>query len=227
MAGIALDPRTGTPCPSFGGGAGQIDLWAHMPNRRPGAYCSTSPVVVTRKLVIVGGSVLDNVSTHETSGVIRAFDIETGTLVWNWDSGNPDETAPIATGQQYMANSPNSWSISSVDEALGMVYLPIGNQPPDQWGGGRSAAVERFSSSVVALDLATGKVRWVFQTVHHDLWDYDVPSQPTLIDRRFARLPRQFWCVQLGRCRRRPPSPDRLHDADLLRVRIEGRAASR
>ena len=63
-----------------------------------------------------------------------------------------------------------------------MVYVPLGNQPPDQWGGNRSAAVERFSSSVVALDLATGKVRWSFQTVHHDLWDYDVPAQPSLID---------------------------------------------
>ena len=68
-----------------------------------------------------------------------------------------------------------------------MVYLPMGNQPPDQWGGKRSAAVEKYSSSVVALDLATGKVRWVFQTVHHDLWDYDVPSQPTLVDLTIAR----------------------------------------
>ncbi len=88
----------------------------------------------------------------------------------------------MAEGETYTANSPNSWSISSVDEALGMVYVPMGNQPPDQWGGKRSAAVEKYSSSVVALDLATGKVRWIFQTVHHNLWDYDVPSQPSLID---------------------------------------------
>lgn len=179
---LALSPDTGAPCAAFGGGKGYVDLWAHMPNARPGAYYSTSPVVVTRKLVIVGGTVLDNVSVKEQSGVIRAFDINTGALVWNWDSGRPDDTAPLAPGQTYTANSPNSWSISSVDEALGMVYVPLGNQPPDQWGGQRSPAVERFSSSVVALDLATGQVRWNFQTVHHDLWDYDVPSQPTLID---------------------------------------------
>ena len=178
---LALNPDTGAICNNFGG-KGQIDLWANMPNRRPGAYYSTSPVVVTNKLVIVGGTVLDNASTHEASGVIRAFDIETGALVWNWDSANPEATAPLGAGQQYTPNSPNSWSISSVDEALGMVYIPIGNQPPDQWGGKRSPAVEKYSSSVVALDLATGKVRWVFQTVHHDLWDYDVPSQPTLVD---------------------------------------------
>lgn len=179
---IALDPERGVPCASFGGGKGQIDLWAHMPNHRPGAYYSTSPVVVTARLVIVGGTVLDNVSTAEQSGVIRAFDVDTGALVWNWDSGNPDATAPIADGARYTVNSPNSWSISSVDEALGMVYVPMGNQPPDQWGGNRSAAVEKYSSSVVALDLATGSVRWVYQTVHHDLWDYDVPSQPSLVD---------------------------------------------
>lgn len=179
---IALNPDTGKVCPSFGGGKGQIDLWAGMPNQKPGAYYSTSPVVVTSKLIIVGGTVLDNVSTKEQSGVIRAYDINTGALVWNWDSGKPDATAPIAAGQTYTANSPNSWSISSVDETLGMVYVPLGNQPPDQWGGQRSPAVETYSSSVVALDLATGKVRWNFQTVHHDLWDYDVPAQPSLVD---------------------------------------------
>ncbi|MBO1074997.1 glucose/quinate/shikimate family membrane-bound PQQ-dependent dehydrogenase [Roseomonas marmotae] len=178
---IALDPESGGVCTSFGDG-GQINLWTNMPNVKPGGYYSTSPVVVTRNLVIVGGTVLDNVSTNETSGVIRAFDVNTGALVWNWDSGNPEQTAPLPPGQTYTPNSPNSWSISAVDEDLGMVYVPLGNQPPDQWGADRSEEVERFSSSVVALDLATGQVRWVFQTVHHDLWDYDVPSQPSLID---------------------------------------------
>lgn len=179
---IALHPDSGAVCTGFGGGAGQIDLWQHMPNLKPGAYYSTSPPVVARGLVIVGGTVLDNVSTQEQSGVIRAFDVHTGALVWNWDSGNPEATAPIAPGQTYTPNSPNSWSISAVDEALGMVYVPLGNQPPDQWGGKRSAAVEKYSSSIVALDLATGAVRWHFQTVHHDLWDYDVPAQPSLLE---------------------------------------------
>ncbi|MBW8757993.1 MAG: membrane-bound PQQ-dependent dehydrogenase, glucose/quinate/shikimate family [Burkholderiales bacterium] len=179
---IALDPDTGAVCSRFGGGAGQIDLGANMPNLHPGSYYSTSPVIVTKRLVIVGGTVLDNFSTREESGVIRAYDIDTGALVWNWDSGNPDVTTPIAADATYTANSPNSWSIASVDEALGLVYLPMGNQPPDQWGGQRSPAVEKYSSSVVALDLATGRVRWVYQTVHHDLWDYDVPSQPSLVD---------------------------------------------
>lgn len=179
---IALNPKNGEVCTGFGEGTGQIDLWANMPNVNPGSYYSTSPVVVTKSLLIVGGTVLDNVSTHEPSGVIRAYDVDSGKLVWNWDSGNPDATTPIASDQTYVANSPNSWAPASVDEKLGLVYLPLGNQPPDQWGGNRSKAVERFSSSIVALDLATGQVRWDFQTVHHDLWDYDVPAQPSLID---------------------------------------------
>ena len=178
---VALDAATGQPCTGFGRG-GEVDLWAHMPNVKPGAYYSTSPAVVTRRLVIIGGTVLDNASIHEQSGVIRAFDVDTGALVWNWDSARPEQTAPLTGDQTYVPNSPNSWSVSSVDEALGLVYVPMGNQPPDQWGGRRSPAVERYSSSVVALELATGQVRWVFQTVHHDLWDYDVPAQPVLVD---------------------------------------------
>lgn len=183
---IALNPDDGAVCASFGAGTGQINLWANMPFARPGGYYSTSPVVVTQSLIIVGGTVLDNVSTQEPSGVIRAYDVNSGELVWNWDPGNPQSTAPLRPGETYMHSTPNSWSISSVDEALGMVYVPMGNQPPDQWGGERSEAVDTYASAIVALELATGQVRWHFQTVHHDLWDYDVPSQPSLIDLTIA-----------------------------------------
>jgi quinoprotein glucose dehydrogenase len=179
---IALDPATGAVCRDFGGGSGQVNLWRGMPNVRLGGYYSTSPPVVTQRLVIVGGTVLDNVSTTEPAGVIRAFDVQTGELVWNFDPGRPQQTQPLPEGQTYVQSTPNSWSISAVDEALGMVYVPMGNQPPDQWGAKRSAEVERYSSSILALDLATGRERWVFQTVHHDLWDYDVPAQPSLLD---------------------------------------------
>lgn len=114
--------------------------------------------------------------------MIRAFDIVKGTLVWNWDSGNPDATAPIAPDATYTTSSPNSWSVLSVDEANGLVYAPLGNTPPDQFGGNRNQQTERFSSSIVALDLNTGALRWSFQAVHHDLWDMDVPAQPVLVD---------------------------------------------
>ena len=179
---IAINPADGRVCGNFGNGTGQVDLWRNMPEVNPGSYYSTSPPVVADGLVIIGGTVLDNVSTTEPSGVIRAFDARTGELVWNWDPGNPEDTTPIGAGETYSLSTPNSWSISSVDEALGLVYIPMGNQPPDQWGGNRDPEGARFSSSVVALDVATGQLRWVFQTVHHDLWDYDVPAQPSLVD---------------------------------------------
>lgn len=179
---IALDPETGSVCRNFRAGSGQINLWHGMPNVRLGGYYSTSPVIASQRVLVVGGTVLDNVSTTEPSGVIRGFDVQTGELLWHWDPARPDDNTPLQPGQTYSESSPNVWSIMSVDEALGLVYLPMGNPPPDQWGGQRSAEIERVGSSVVALDLATGRMRWVFQTVHHDLWDYDVPSQPTLVD---------------------------------------------
>lgn len=178
---IALDAKTGRVCPEFGRN-GAVNLWANMPNVREGFYYSTSPPVVANGLVIIGGAVNDNVSTTEPSGVVRAYDAITGELKWNWDPGNPQQTQPIAEGETYSESTPNSWSISSADEALGLVYVPLGNQVPDQWGGNRSENSERFSSSIVALDLDTGELRWVFQTVHHDLWDMDVPAQPSLVD---------------------------------------------
>ncbi len=178
---LALDAKTGERCPGFGAD-GQVDLWANMPNVREGFYYSTSPPVVARDLVIVGGAVNDNVRTTEPSGVIRAYDARSGELRWNFDPGNPERTEPIGAGETYSQSSPNSWSISSADEALWLVYVPFGNQVPDQWGGRRSENSERFSSSVVALEIDTGRLRWVFQTVHHDLWDMDVPAQPSLVD---------------------------------------------
>ncbi|MBY5569756.1 glucose/quinate/shikimate family membrane-bound PQQ-dependent dehydrogenase [Rhizobium leguminosarum] len=178
---IALDAADGKVCTSFAD-QGVLHLETGMRYNPAGYYYSTSPPVAVAGKIIVGGAVNDNYSTEEQSGVIRAFDINTGALVWNWDSGNPDVTTPIAEGQTYTTNSPNSWSVFSVDEGLGMVYVPLGNQVPDQIGINRSENVEKFSSSIVALDIATGQLRWVRQTVHHDLWDMDVPAQPALID---------------------------------------------
>jgi quinoprotein glucose dehydrogenase len=178
---FALDARTGRLCPGFGE-AGVINLWRGMPKYQEGFYEPTSPALVAGGLVIVGGSVSDNVRVDEPSGVVRAFDVRTGRLVWNFDPGRPDATQPIGANERYTLSSPNVWTVMSADEDLGLVYLPTGNQPPDQWGGARPATTERFSSSIVALDLATGRVRWVYQTVHHDLWDMDVGSQPSLLD---------------------------------------------
>ncbi|MCO5731747.1 glucose/quinate/shikimate family membrane-bound PQQ-dependent dehydrogenase [Rhizobium sp. SSA_523] len=178
---IALDAKNGQICTSFAEN-GVLQLEQGMPYNPAGYYYSTSPPVIVAGKIIIGGAVNDNYSTQSQSGVIRAFDVNSGALIWNWDSGNPTQTAPLPEGQTYTANSPNSWSVFSVDEALGLVYIPLGNQVPDQLGMGRSESVEKYSSSIVALDINTGQDRWVRQTVHHDLWDMDVPAQPVLLD---------------------------------------------
>ena len=182
---IALDAATGKPCEDFGNG-GTVDLRANIGPFTPGGYYSTSPPAVTRDLVIIGGHVTDNASTNEPSGVVRAFDIHDGHLVWAFDSGNPDKTTPLPEGQVYVRNSPNMWSIFSVDEALGLVYLPMGNQTPDQFGGQRTPEAEKLSAGVVALEIATGRLKWNYQFTHHDLWDMDVGGQPTLVNIKTA-----------------------------------------
>lgn len=184
---IALSAETGEVCAGFGGASGTIDLSQHMPNVRVGSYYSTSPPVIAGNLVIIGGAVNDDYRAKETSGVIRAFNVDTGALVWNWDSGNPDDTMPIAEGKTYTPNSPNSWSISSYDAKLGLIYIPLGNQTPDQLGANRSKNVETYTDTVVALHTDTGKVAWAFQGVHHDLWDMDMPAQPSLLDLTIGR----------------------------------------
>lgn len=183
---IALSAETGKVCPGFGGPDGTVNLWQNMPNVKTGSYYSTSPPIIAKGLIVVGGAVNDNVSTTEPSGVIRAFDVNSGKLVWNWDSKKPTETAPIAADEKYSENSPNSWSISSYDPVLGLIFIPIGNQPPDQFGGNRDSKVETYASSVVALNAETGAVAWVFQSTHHDLWDMDVPAQPALVNLTIA-----------------------------------------
>lgn len=179
---IAVSADTGTICPGFGGSDGTVNLWIGMPNVSPTGYYSTSPPVVTDKVVVVGGSVGDNISNTLPSGVIRAFDIRTGRLIWNFDPGNPEDTAPIATGRTFTPNVPNSWSVGSFDPDLNLIYLPMGIGSPDQYGANRTDNDERLGTSVIALDANTGALKWVYQTVHHDLWDYDVPAQPSLLD---------------------------------------------
>jgi len=178
---IALNADTGERCANFGNN-GEIDLTNNIGDFSPGGYYSTSPATVTENLVILGGHVTDNSSIDEPSGVIRAFDVHTGELVWNWDSGNPDNTDPLPEGETYTRGSPNVWAPISVDEELGMVYLPMGNATPDQYGADRTENDETYSAGLVALNLEDGQVEWVYQFVHHDLWDMDSPAQPILID---------------------------------------------
>ena len=178
---IAVNADTGGLCPDFGNN-GQVDLKRGMGQVDAGFYYASSAPTIVRGNVILGGWIADNVQVEPPSGVIRAFDAVTGTFSWAWDLGRPGYHAEPAPGEVYTRGTPNSWAPMSGDEELGMVYLPTGNATPDHWGGHRTKEMDEFSSSVVALDAETGELRWHYQTVHHDLWDYDVASQPTLID---------------------------------------------
>ncbi len=178
---IAVDSQTGEACKGFGDN-GSVSLRIGMGSPDKELYFPTAAPTVVRDLVVVGGLVWDNQKTGEPSGVVRAFDVRSGALVWAWDLGNPAITREPPEGQSYTAGTPNVWSIPAFDDELGLIYLPTGNATPDFWGGHRSPADDQYSSSIVALDIATGRERWHFQTVHHDLWDYDVPSQPALYD---------------------------------------------
>ncbi|QNT78375.1 glucose/quinate/shikimate family membrane-bound PQQ-dependent dehydrogenase [Entomobacter blattae] len=178
---IALDADTGAKCTGFGKD-GELNLYEYMPVKTLGELIPTSPPVVTDKVLIVSSAVTDNYSSHEPSGVIRGYDIYNGKLLWVFDSGNPDPNQMPSATHNYSPNSPNSWITSSVDENLGLVYIPMGVQTPDIWGGNRDKNSERYASSLVALHIDTGKLAWSYQTVHHDLWDMDLPSQPSLAD---------------------------------------------
>lgn len=183
---MAVDARRGTRCEDFGE-HGQIDLRKGIGAFKPGGYYSTSPPAVVGDIVVVGAHVTDNSSSDEPSGVIRAFDARDGHQLWYWDAGRPEDNSPLAPGEQYRRNSPNMWSVMSADPALNLIYLPMGNQTPDQWGGQRTPGAEMVSAGVVALDVRTGKMVWHYQFVHHDLWDMDVGGQPSLVDIETAK----------------------------------------
>ncbi len=178
---MQLDAKTGQPCKEFGQD-GTVNLNAHLGKIDPGYYIPTSAPTVMENLIISGGWIWDGMRIGEPSGVIRAFDARTGELVWAWDMGNPGIDKLPPPGQTYTLGTPNVWSTPAYDAKLGLVYLPTGNATPDFWGGKRRPFDDRYSSAIVALDIKTGKERWHYQTVHHDLWDYDIPSQPALYD---------------------------------------------
>lgn len=177
----ALDALTGARCADFAN-RGDLDLQHAMPVTTPGMYEPTSPPVVTPRVIVVAGAVEDNFSTREPSGVIRGYDVRTGALVWAFDPGSPEPNRIPGPGEHYTWNSPNSWAPAAYDAELDIVYLPMGVSTPDIWGGKRTPDMERYASGLLALHASTGKLAWFYQTVHHDLWDMDLPSQPTLVD---------------------------------------------
>jgi len=185
---LSLSADNGLPCEDFGV-AGTVDLTRGVAiNGREvdgGDYLSTSPPAVIGDLVIVGSAIGDNRRRDVESGVVRAYDARSGALRWSFDPipRGPDHPAAPGWSDEAMrvTGAANVWSIISTDPERGLVFLPTGSAAPDFYGGDRPGRND-FANSVVALHAGTGDVVWSFQVVHHDLWDYDVASQPVLID---------------------------------------------
>ena len=184
---IALDAATGKPISSFGEN-GVVDLKRDV---RLGTYNGyqnyqvTSPPAIIGDLVVVGSAIGDNGAVELERGVVRAFDALTGKLRWSFDPIPKSETDPARKtwlGESAVkTGAANAWSIISADAERDLVFIPTGSPSPDFYGGERKGD-NRYANSVVAIKASTGKVVWHFQVVHHDLWDYDVPAQPMLIN---------------------------------------------
>ncbi|MGY4372104.1 quinoprotein glucose dehydrogenase [Bradyrhizobium sp. LB1.3] len=166
---IALDAKTGIPCAGFGNnGEVRPDIGTKL--EWPGEFQITSPPAVGRGVVVIGSAIGDNRRVDAPSGVVRAFDARTGQMRWTFE---PLKRDGIEAGHA------NVWAPMSVDATRGLVFLPTSSPSPDFWGGKRPGNNEH-ANSVVALRIETGELVWAFQTVHHDVWDYDLPAQPTL-----------------------------------------------
>lgn len=180
---IAIDATSGRRCAGFGRD-GEVSLLEGIENVvDPWEYNLTSPPTVVGDVVIVGSSIADEVRRVSPSGAVRAYDARTGHIIWRFDP-IPRDGAPGAETWPAKAwrttGGANVWSTITADRARGLVFLPVSSATPDFIGVDRAGA-NLFSDSVVALDAATGAYRWHFQTVRHDLWDYDLPAAPALV----------------------------------------------
>lgn len=163
----ALDAATGKPIASFGDHGSAVIYDGKLERR--GQMQFSSPPIVSHGVVVVGSSLDDNQRVDELRGTVHAFDATTGAPKWSFD--------PVQ--ENLRAGAANVWAPLSADDARGLVYLPTSSPSPDFWGGFR-AGDDRYTSAIVALKIDTGAVAWSFQTVHHNVWDYDLPAQPTL-----------------------------------------------
>ncbi|WMJ69698.1 membrane-bound PQQ-dependent dehydrogenase, glucose/quinate/shikimate family [Stenotrophomonas sp. 24(2023)] len=178
---IAVDADSGRPCAGFGNN-GQVDITLGMGEVPPGYVSITSPPAIVRGVIVTGHQVLDGQRRDAPSGVIQAFDVVTGKLRWAWDMDQPELTRLPRQGQEYTRGTPDLWTTATGDEQLGLVYLPLGNAAGDYWSGSRTDNQNRYATSLVAIDVTTGKPAWHFQAVRRDVWDYDLGSQASLVD---------------------------------------------
>ena len=181
---FSLDPQTGKPDPSFGNG-GMVSLTDGLPRISDITHATqSSPPVVYRDLIIVGSQVPDRVQLPDPMGYVQAFNARTGKRVWHFSvipQSPKDAGAETWENESWKRNGhANVWAPMALDEARGLLYLPTSTPSSDYYGGQRPGA-NLFAESLVCLDAATGKLKWYFQTVHHGLWDWDIPAPPNLV----------------------------------------------
>ncbi len=183
---FALDSRTGQLCKDFGR-SGVIDLRRALRNApfEFAEYEVTSPPAIVGGILVVGSAIADNNVPHGASGEVRGFDARTGSLEWTWHPVPQDPGDPAygtwRSPDAHRTGAANAWSVIAADSARGLVFVPTGAPGLDYYGGRRLGRND-YANSVVALRASTGEVVWHFQTVHHDLWDYDNASPPVLVD---------------------------------------------
>lgn len=215
---VAIDARTGEPVGEFGG-RGRVNLAAAIPNAVNATnYAVSSPPVIYQNVVIVGSSINDFPDRKEAPrGDIQAFDARDGRPLWIFhtvpQAGEFGNETWGDDSWKYTGNT-NVWSLMSVDEESGYVYLPIGT-PTNDWYGGHRPGDNVFAESLVALDAKDGRRVWHFQAVHHGLWDYDFPAAPVLCDVRVdgrtvkavAQISKQGFVYVFDRVTGRPVWP--------------------
>ncbi len=200
---ISLDADSGERCTVFGGN-GEVSLKAALREEDRGlAYPVTSPPVIINDMVVLGSGMIDNWKAHLGLGTVWAYDAHSGELRWKWHAipRNPgaDNAADWRPEQAARTGTANVWAPLSVDEERGLVFAATGSASPDYFGG-RRLGNNRHANSLVALDAASGSVAWSRQLVHHDLWDFDIASQPLLaeIERDGQLVPAVIQASKMG-----------------------------
>jgi len=190
---IALDAATGAPCSEFGH-LGTVQLRSGLRNAPANAaeYEETSPPTVVRDVVVIGSAVADNNRIDAASGEVRGFDARTGALRWTWDPVPQDSTNPAwrtwIGPNAHRTGAANAWTIFAADPVRNVVFVPTSSPSVDYFGGERKGD-NRYANSIVAMNAETGALLWHFQTVRHDLWDYDNASPPVLVTLQRNGLP--------------------------------------
>ncbi len=179
---VAINADNGEMCEEFGE-QGIVDLKADMgPVANKAYYTMTAAPTVAGTTIVVGGRVADNVQVDMPGGVMRGFDVITGKMRWHFDPGMEDPNAPLSGSDTYQRSTPNVWAGISYDPDMNAVFLPVGSASVDLYGVTRTPLDKKYGASVLVLDASTGKEKWHYQTVRNDLWDFDVPMAPALID---------------------------------------------